>query len=174
MCMQLYKPLCWLVHLFVCPLVHQLVADCLEHATYGGWSSFHSSSPITLSGWHIDHVSSHETPSEVQINSRCTWDSQISLCGSFDKYKGKVTTIKSPTQFFFHSCYPITLFGWHITHLSVHKPPSEAQINSPKIARFSSVNVLMTGLWIPNLQCSMSLFKTLTFQMMSWRTQFRW
>ena len=85
-----------------------------------------------------------------------------------------MTSLKSPKQFFFHSCYPITLFGWHLTHLSPHRPPSEAQINSPKIARFPSVDILMTGLWIPNLQRSMSLFKTSTFQMMLWKTRFRW
>ena len=91
-----------------------------------------------------------------------------------DEYKGVVTLSESPILSSFHSCYPITLFEWHITHLSPHRPPSEAQINSPKIARFPSVDILMTGLWIPNLQRSMSLFKTSTFQMMSWKTQIRW
>ena len=60
----------------------------------------------------------------------CQKDSQISLCGCFDKYKGVVTPLKSAILSFFHSSYPITLFGWHITHLSPQGSPSEAQINS--------------------------------------------
>ena len=69
-------------------------------------------------------------PSEVQINLMCQKDSQISLCRCFEKYKGVLTPLKSAILSFFHSSYPITLFGWHITHLSPQGSPSEAQINS--------------------------------------------
>ena len=123
MCTQLYKPLCWLVYLFVCPLVHRLVADCLEHATYGDWSSFHSSGPISLSGWHVTHLSPYGTPLVAQINSTCTQDSQISICRCFDEYKGEVTSLKSAILSFFHSSYPISLFGWYITHRSPTRDP---------------------------------------------------
>ena len=85
---------------------------------------------MTLFGWHITHLSPHRNPSEANINSTCTQDSQISLCGCFDEYKGKVTPLKSAILSFFYSFSPITLSGWHITHLLPKGPQSEAQINS--------------------------------------------
>ena len=90
-------------------------------------------SPI-LSFFHFSslviHLPPHRTPSEAQINSMCHQDSRIFLCGYFDENKGEVTPINSPTLSCFHSPSPITLFGWHITHLSPHGPWSEVQINS--------------------------------------------
>ena len=83
----------------------------------------------TLSSFHFSslviHLPPHRTPSEAQINSTCPQDSQISLCGCLDEYKGEVTPLKSPIVSFF-SLLPITLFGWHVTHLSPQGPPSEA------------------------------------------------
>ena len=66
----------------------------------------------------------------AQINSMCHRDSQISLCGCFDEYKGEVTPLKSPIMSFFHSSSTITFSGWQISHLTPQGPPSEAQINS--------------------------------------------
>ena len=48
----------------------------------------------------------------------------------FDKYKEKVTILENPILSFFLFSYPLTLFGWHIIHLSSHGTPSETQINS--------------------------------------------
>ena len=93
-------------------------------------SFFHSSYPITLFGWHSTHLSPHGPPSEAQINSTCHQDSQISLYGCFNEYKGEVTPLELPILSFYHSSYPLTLYGWHITHLSSQGPQSEAQINS--------------------------------------------
>ena len=61
-----------------------------------------------------------------------------------------MTPLKSFIVSFFHFSYPFNLFAWRITHLSPHGPLSEAQINSPEIARFPLVDVLMTALWTQN------------------------
>ena len=54
----------------------------------------------------------------------------VTTCGCFAEYKGVSDHFKISYTEFFHSSYPITLFVWHITHLSPHRPPSEAQINA--------------------------------------------
>ena len=93
-------------------------------------SFFHSSSPITLSGWHITQMSTQGPKSEAQINSMCHQNSQISLCGCIDEYKGDLTPLKSSIVSYFQSSYPVNLFRWQFTHLLPHGTPSEAQINS--------------------------------------------
>ena len=101
-----------------------------EHFKISHTKFWHSSYPIALFLWHINHLSPHRPPSEAQINLTCHQDCHISLCGCFDEYKREVTHLKSPILSFFQPSYPITLFGWHITHLSPHKSRSGAQINS--------------------------------------------
>ena len=52
----------------------------------------------------------------------------VTTCGCFAEYKGVSDHFKISYTEFFHSSYPITLFVWHITHLSPHRPPNQRNV----------------------------------------------